>query len=221
MGKWRVILAPHVEAGDTWLLAPWLVAEFYAYHRLMEVIRYYDASNAMTYQWDPFAIAKRAGLTSSVDAAKTMLGRSKLLPHMAKGTSIAVAFALWGNRMDLSIWPTDIDDDNSRANAFADVLRSSDNNLLHDDTHDLVSYCMALKDWGDGNIDIIVDNTGFELVSDLALADHLVLRGVAQVVTFRRRPWEGPTRHRGSLRVPIAQISSPRACRRRTMTSSS
>jgi hypothetical protein len=44
---------------------------------------------------------------------------------------------------------------------------------------------MALKDQGDGNIDIIVDNAGFELVSDLALADHLVSSGVAKAVTFR------------------------------------
>jgi hypothetical protein len=185
MGEWRDILAPHVGAGDTWLSAPWLVAEFYAYRRLMEAIGYYDASNPMTYRWDPFAIAKRAGLTSSVDAAEMMLGRSMSLPHTAEGTSIAVAFALWGNRMDLSIWPADADDDNSRANAFTDVLRSSDDNLLHDDTHDLANYCMALKDRGDGNIDIIVDNAGFELVSDLALADHLVSSGVAKVVTFR------------------------------------
>ncbi len=94
-----------------------------------------------------------------------MLGRLMSLPHTAEGTSIAMAFALWGNRMDLSIWPADINDDNLRANPFADVLRSSDDNLLHNDTHDLANYCMALKDWGDGNIDIIVNNTGFELVS--------------------------------------------------------
>ena len=86
--------------------------------------------------------------------------------------------------MDLSIWPANIDDDNLRANAFVDVLHSSDDNLLHNDTHDLANYCMALKDRGDGNIDIIVDNTGFELVLDLALADHLVSSGVAKVITF-------------------------------------
>ncbi len=57
------------------------MAEFYTYRRLMEAIRYYNASNAMTYQWDPFAIAKRSGLTLSLDAAETMLGRSKSLPH--------------------------------------------------------------------------------------------------------------------------------------------
>jgi hypothetical protein len=178
---------PHVEVGDTWLSAPWLVAKFYAYRCLMEAIRYYDASSAMTYQWDLFAIAKRAGLTSSVDAANTMLGRLMSLPHTAEGTSIAVAFALWGNRMDLSIWLADIDDDNLRANAFADVLRSSDDNLLHNDTHDLANYCMALKDWGDSNIDIIVDNTGFELVSDLALADHLVSKGWQRLLRFDSR----------------------------------
>ena len=39
-------------------------------------------------------------------------------------------------------------------------------------------------------IDIIVDNAGFELVTDLALADHLVASGVAKTVTF---PIEEPS----------------------------
>ena len=182
-GEWQDILAPHVDAGDTWLSAPWLVAEFYAYRRLMEAIGYYDSSNPDTYLWDPFAVAKRAGLVSSVDSAESMLARSGSLPRTAEGTSLAVAFALWGNKMDLSIWPADAE--NSSADAFANVLRASDDNLLHDDTDELAGYCESLKPRGGGSVDIIVDNAGFELVSDLALADHLASSGVAKVVTFR------------------------------------
>ena len=35
--EWRDIMGPYVDDGDTWLSAPWLVTEFYAYRRLMEV----------------------------------------------------------------------------------------------------------------------------------------------------------------------------------------
>jgi len=44
---------------------------------------------------------------------------------------------------------------------------------------------MKLKDNGGGNIDIIVDNAGFELVTDLALAQYLIQSGIASVVTFQ------------------------------------
>jgi hypothetical protein len=49
----------------------------------------------------------------------------------------------------------------------------------------LVAYGVELKERGGGNIDIIVDNAGFELIMDLALADYLISSGVAKCVTFQ------------------------------------
>ena len=118
---------------------------------------------------------------------------------------LAAAFALWGNKMDLSIWPADAE--NSSLDVFANILHAADENLLHDDTDELAEHCMWLRDRGWGKIDIIVDNAGFELVTvsirflivichcnsgynlsllqDLALADYLIASGVAEKVTFQ------------------------------------
>eukprot|EP00956_Cyclotella_meneghiniana_P042273 scaffold248405_cov65-Cyclotella_meneghiniana.AAC.4 len=79
--EWKAILEPFVEKGDTWLSAPWLVTEFYAYRRLIEAIGYYDKSNPATYLFDPFAVAKKAGLESSVNSAENMLEKIVKLPH--------------------------------------------------------------------------------------------------------------------------------------------
>mmetsp|Transcript_22714 Transcript_22714/g.45984 ORF Transcript_22714/g.45984 Transcript_22714/m.45984 type:complete len:436 (-) Transcript_22714:51-1358(-) len=183
MREWHDIMAPYIEKGDTWLSAPWLVTEFYAYRRLIEAIGYYDKSNPDTYLYDPFQVAKRAGLESSVKSAENMLEKIVSLPHTKEGVGLAAAFALWGNKMDLSIWPADAE--NSSLDVFAKILHAADENLLHDDTDVLTDHCEKLKERGDGKIDIIVDNAGFELVTDLALADHLVASGVAQVVMFQ------------------------------------
>jgi len=165
------------------LPAPWLVTEFYAYRRLIEAIGYYDKTNTDTYLWDPFLVAKRAGLDSSVNSAENMLEKITKLPKTREGVALAAAFALWGNKMDLSIWPADAE--NSSMDVFANILHAADENLLHDDTDKLTEYCETLRERGDGQIDIIIDNAGFELVTDLALADHLIASRVAQTVTFQ------------------------------------
>jgi len=181
--EWKSIMQPYIDNGDTWLSAPWLYTEFYAYRRLIEAIGYYDKSNADTYMYDPFVFAKRAGLHSSVNSAENMLEKVVSLPNTKEGVALAAAFALWGNKMDLSIWPADAE--NSSLDVFAKILHAADDNLLHDDTDLLTARCEVLRERGDGKIDIIVDNAGFELVTDLALADHLVASGVARVVTFQ------------------------------------
>lgn len=76
---------------------------------------------------------------------------------------LAAAFALWGNKMDLSIWPADAE--NSSLDVFAKILHAADQNLLHDDTAELAEHCELLRRRGDGSVDIIVDNAGFELVT--------------------------------------------------------
>jgi len=181
--EWRDVMGPYVDNGDTWLSAPWLVTEFYAYRRLMEALGYHDKSNPATYLWDPFLVAKRAGLDSSFGSAENLLGKIAALPKTREGAGLAAAFALWGNKMDLSIWPADAE--NSSTDVFAGILQAGKDNLLHDDTDALTEHCDVLRARGDGRVDIIVDNAGFELVTDLALADHLVASGVASVVTFQ------------------------------------
>ena len=180
--EWKTIMGPYVEKGDTWLTAPWLVTEFYAYRRLMEAIGYFDKTKP-TYMWDPFAKAKKAGLDTSVSSAENVMDKIEALPNTREGAGIAAAFSLWANKMDLSIWPAD--SENASVDVFEKILHSAEENLLHDDVDTLTKYCEQLRVKGGGHVDIIVDNAGFELVCDLALADHLVASKTAKTVTFQ------------------------------------
>ena len=87
--------------------------------------------------------------------------------------------------MDLSIWPADAEESAGVPGLFQQILESANDNLLHDDTDRLVEYGQVLKERGGGVVDIVVDNAGFELIMDLALADYLIDSGVAKVVRFQ------------------------------------
>jgi Damage-control phosphatase ARMT1-like domain len=180
--EWTRLLEPYILNGDTWLTAPWLVTEFYLYRLLLQALRYWDPTSP-GYMYDPFQSQKRAGLYSSVGSAEAMLAKLPALPKTSEGITLAAAFALWGNKMDLSLWPADAA--NTNIDIFSSILASANDNLLHDDSNALADHCEKLRNNGGGMVDIIVDNAGFELVTDLALAEYLVESGIAKVVTFQ------------------------------------
>jgi hypothetical protein len=180
--EWELLLKPFLSNGDTWLSAPWLVTEFYVYRRLMQAIGYWDEGTP-GYKYDPFAKAKKAGLQTSVGSAEPMLAKIPNLPKTNEGINLAASIALWGNKMDLSLWPADAT--NVNVDIFSSILASASENLLHDDSDLLGEHCDMLRQKGGGNVDIIIDNAGFELITDLALAQHLVESGVASCVTFQ------------------------------------
>jgi hypothetical protein len=180
--EWKSILQPFLDQDATWLSAPWLVSEFYVYRRLIQAIGYWN-EGTVGCSYDPFAKQKLAGLESSVGSAEPMLGRISNLPKTNEGIDLAASIALWGNKMDLSIWPADAA--NTNIDIFTAILESASENLLHDDLGALASHCEELRTNGGGNVDIIVDNAGFELITDLALAQHLIESGIASCVTFQ------------------------------------
>ncbi|KAL3893252.1 MAG: hypothetical protein SGARI_008287, partial [Bacillariaceae sp.] len=178
--EWKDILQPFLDKNDTWLTAPWMVTEFYVYRRLIDAIGYWDEGTA-GYQYDPFVKQKRAGLESS---AEPMLAKIPDLPKSSsEGINLAASIALWGNKMDLSLWPADAS--NADVDIFSTILDKAHENLLHDDSEKLAEHCEKLRQKGGGNVDIIVDNAGFELITDLALAQYLVDSGIASCVTFQ------------------------------------
>lgn len=177
--EWKEILGPFVDKGDTWLTAPWMVTEFYVYRRLMECLGYFDPDSP-GYHYDPFSIPKQKGLESSVTSAEAMLKRMAALPPDTNGLEIAMSVSLWGNKMDLSLWPADLKEANQ--DVFSEILSSAHDNLLHDDSSRVTEYILQNKCQ---IVDIIVDNAGFELVTDLALAHFLIESKLVKIVRFQ------------------------------------
>ena len=182
-------------AGETWLSAPWCVAEFYFYRRVMEALSFYqkDAGIALPSFFDPFLTSKQKGLESALGSVEELAPRVLDAIDAAgkedSGTSIAsslrlfILISLWGNRMDLSLWPAG--SQGNVADSFSQVLGQGEINLLADDFGSLFDLTLEAKAAGGKRFDIIVDNAGFELITDLLMADYLVSSGIASEVVFQ------------------------------------
>ena len=90
-------------------------------------------------------------------------------------------FSLWGNQADLSLWPAGSDTSPKHAS-----LKSLEDHLLANDMGQIINIVsggtQALA-----RVDLLLDNAGFELVSDLALADVLLSFGLVERVILQAK----------------------------------
>jgi len=170
VGEWNSkIMSPHF--GKNWLDAPWLIAEFYFYRRIVEIFDFF------TTKYDPFLKQKQMGVLSALDSMESLAKRlfaENNLPTNER-TKIFLSTSLWGNRVDLSLWPASDEISPSKDELVADLS----SNLL---ANDLTKVAEKVSKGGK-KADIIVDNAGFELFCDLCLADHLISsKNVTEIV---------------------------------------
>jgi damage-control phosphatase, subfamily III len=150
-----------VDTPLTWHNAQWFFAETYVYRYIIQAVRWYET------KLDPFLPKKRIELEG--DALWTLLDKALERSGTVDEQFLAcVAFDLWGNRIDLSYEAslargTDISDDD---------LLVDDRLLLLDHLHKTASESGSLK--GVGDVYIIADNAGSELMMDLVLIDFML-----------------------------------------------
>ncbi len=156
--------------GSTWVDAPWFFVETYFYRRLMSATGYSQPGPRRGV--DPFSLQKQTALDGALDLA-ARLGES--LDDMRT----LIGASLWANRVDLSLWRAGEESIEERT---ATVLGAAHDRLLVDDTDRVIGLLE-----GDGaNVQIVLDNSGAELVADLALAASILMRGGR--VTIHAKP---------------------------------
>ena len=159
---WREKIAEYTD--KPWIGIPWYFAEAYFYLKLLFAFAYYTPDSPF-YLRDPFQPHKDNELLSSGGGLET--GR-KIVKHLEDLESeqgivdALVSFSLWGNRIDLS---------NSQLaeQSKGKILAADSKHLLIDHSREL---CQKLLD--SERIDIILDNSGTELVCDLLMAWYLL-----------------------------------------------
>ena len=148
--------------GKRWADAPYLWSESYFYRRLLQAVDFFTPGP--WYFTDPFAYLKNAELTTAAVAVSLAElpgedGQPKLLA------------ALWGNRADLGF----------RIDHTGEPARAG---LVHDDS---AALWAALEVPGD--VIVVTDNAGQELLADLIFADHLLAAGHARSVRLHVKPY--------------------------------
>ncbi len=172
---WNDTAAPYL--GRSWLDVPWYWAEAYFYRRLLEAVRYFQPG-----PWqgvDPYAPTKRREWAA--EAAPAAVGALlEALPDDVEARFEALLHAsLWGNRTDLSYMVAA----HLGATGGPDAERA---NLLVDDAELVWRHMLRHSE---GRVDLLADNAGTELLMDVALADFLLVSGLAAEVHFHLKPW--------------------------------
>ena len=157
VAAWNQWVEPHRD--ETWLQVPWFFAETYFYRRVIAAIGYFRPGP--TNLKDPFAAQKAAGLSWAMDRNGGSSGQDQV------DLGRRLLESLWGNRSDLSIWPTEGGQDRSQAD------QPRQDHLLVDDRPRVLELLQS-RGRVDQRIDLVLDNAGTELLADLMLIDDLL-----------------------------------------------
>ncbi|XP_032398161.1 damage-control phosphatase ARMT1 [Etheostoma spectabile] len=187
------------EESVSWFKSSWLYVECYMYRRIQEAlwlnppISDYDVFNeGKTQSFFESQQAMMALCTYLEGVNKNMadLSKNQLFEHFNKLLQVS----LWGNKCDLSI---SAGQDNSQKTSPIDSLNSLQPFILVNDSKMVWSTLISAQRPGQSEkttavrVDIVLDNAGFELFTDLVLADFLVSSGLAHEVHFHGKsiPW--------------------------------
>ncbi len=172
--SWDSYVAPH--AGLTWLDAPWFFVELYFYRRILDAVRYWET------QQDPYRRQKTLGLEQAIAPGRITI--NSVDAAYARGVSTDYLLvqltdaALWGNQVDLSLWPAE--------HGGAAAVDSHEDRLLVDHRPAAIR---SLRDRRPPPVDIVLDNAGAELVADLLVADLLLRSDLASVVRLHAKAY--------------------------------
>lgn len=172
---WARYIFPH--SGLNWLDVPWYFAEAYFYRRIIEATGYFLPGDGHTR--DPFQLQKTRGLeTKRAEIGEVAATLAGWLAAKTPDPRPALMVALWGNRADLSLWAAG----EGSEHAISTGGRIADDFLTVDDSPAVIAHLRRTSI--PRRIDFLIDNAGFELVGDLALADFLLSTATAQTVVF-------------------------------------
>lgn len=173
LAAWANYVKPYL--GKNWLDVPWYFAEAYFYRRILEATQYFQPG-----KWrgvDPYSFQKHLGLEmakNSIQVLSTQVNKLQV-KWDKKDLEYLLYLALWGNRVDLSLWPAD-EGDRSSINVEQEITR-----ILANDAQAVTEIWASSRNL---KIDFIIDNAGFELFCDLCLADFLLSSQIADLVRF-------------------------------------
>ncbi|KAM3068841.1 Hairy/enhancer-of-split with YRPW motif protein 2 [Clarireedia jacksonii] len=182
----------------SWFNVPWLFAECYLYRRIA-------ASFSLSKEWkshDVFARQKMSTFRSSRPAVLELANRyHELISQMAKTTddeAEKILFmemcevCLWGNATDLSLLTSLTYEDIQKLQG-SEARKASEKNIIINDLGKAYDVLKKAKNEGKKTrqVDIVLDNAGFELYVDLILSGFLLSAGLATNVVLHSKsiPW--------------------------------
>ncbi|KAJ3326664.1 hypothetical protein HDU76_012739 [Blyttiomyces sp. JEL0837] len=136
---------------------------------------------------DPFLRQKKDAFRDTFDSVVMLSEKLQMLLNSVEELDIVVRelllLSLWGNATDLSMFAGLSEDERKNMKAG-----TGEENIISNDLDVAVELVRGLKD---ARVDFVLDNSGFELYSDLLLADYLYQKGHVSTSVFHCKtiPW--------------------------------
>ncbi|XP_020800178.1 protein-glutamate O-methyltransferase [Drosophila serrata] len=172
--RWNKFLNAIGDDKKQWFSSVWLHADCYMYRRIWSIFQRSDTLVG----YDYFGEQKMLATKKAVKLMKSILGSTKDLKRSKENFQRLLKLSLWGTR-----------------NAYVSTARLND--MLAEYEADLLVDQSAAV-WRDLRraydpvyVDIVTDNAGFELFTDLVLGDYIIRSRLAQRVRFHLKaiPW--------------------------------
>ncbi|XP_055471978.1 damage-control phosphatase ARMT1 isoform X5 [Psammomys obesus] len=190
----RSLLTDSGEA-PRWFFSPWLFVECYMYRRIHEAL----IQSPPIHDFDVFQESKNANFfesQESIDALCEYLQQLKSAKdlgenHLKDEFLKLLQISLWGNKCDMSLSGGE---SSSQKTNVINSLEGLKPFILINDTEFLWALLIKCKKTGKPpgvRVDIVLDNSGFELVTDLVFADFLLSSELATEIHFHGKtiPW--------------------------------
>lgn len=178
-----------------WFFSPWLFVECYMYRRIHEAI----IQSPPIHDFDVFKESKEENFFESQDSIDALcahllqlkpvkdLGESQIQDEFFKLLQIS----LWGNKCDLSLSGGE---SSSQKSNIINCLQDLKPFILINDTESVWALLIKLKKTVERpvvRVDIVLDNSGFELITDLIFADFLLSSELATEIHLHGKsiPW--------------------------------
>lgn len=184
----------------TWHDSPWLFCECYLFKRISTCF-------SLSEHWkdyDGFMNQKMSTFKSSQPAVAELAARYKALVSSLEKDDAAMVQAgeeiifkeifeicLWGNATDLSLL-TNLTYEDIQKLQGSEARKAAETNILVNDLPQVYEELKRAQGAGTSSrVDIVLDNSGFELYVDLLLAGYLLSSGLAREVVFHPKniPW--------------------------------
>lgn len=164
----------------TWLTGPWLYLECYLY----KIINLFFVKTGHPYwlKFDIFESLKNKTFQQSEFGVVELCKRFKLLDdqlNSATKEELKLLFkefidiSLWGNATDLSLLAGSVTLEDIKSVQGAEVRKKNEEKIVVNDTDKTWNYLVSDKSSRD-SVDIVLDNSGFELFADLIFALFLL-----------------------------------------------
>ena len=149
----------------TWFQSDWLFVECYMYRKIADIF----LKTKLFRNYDPFETLKRETLNQNMQSISAIAEFN--INNQSDNARLWLELSLWGNRCDLSLKNVTPSFSN-----LIEELKLLRENVIVNQSQEVLDRIKSLESAEDVVIDVVLDNSGFELFTDLCLMNYLTSR---------------------------------------------